>query len=311
MLKYAKSKKIMDSILEVRNLVKRYPGITAVDGISLSIGPGICLGLLGPNGAGKTTTIEIIEDVILPTSGEVLYKGTPRGADFREEVGIQFQSTSLLSFLSVRETLETFRNMYRSPMPLEEVIALCQLEDILNRNNDKISGGQKQRLMLAMALVNDPELIFLDEPTTGLDPQARRHLWDIAEQIKRKGKTVVLTTHYMEEAEKLCDEIAIIDMGKIIAQGAPDDLLKAHCSGATLSIPKDAIPELPESLFSEETHISLKRFETQKRYEFHTDNINECLSVFVEKGIDLSYLTVRSQNLEDLFLKLTGRQLRN
>jgi ABC-2 type transport system ATP-binding protein len=301
----------MDSILEVRNLVKRYPGITAVDGISLSIRPGICFGLLGPNGAGKTTTIEIIEDVILATSGEVFYKGKPRDADFREEVGIQFQSTSLLSFLSVGETLQTFRNLYRNPMSLEEVVALCQLEDILDRNNEKISGGQKQRLMLAMALVNDPELIFLDEPTTGLDPQARHHLWDIVEQIKRKGKTVVLTTHYMEEAEKLCDEIAIIDIGKIIAEGTPEDLLKAHCSGATLSIPKDVFPELPETIFSEEMYISLKRFETQKRYEFHTDNINKCLGIFIEKGIDLSGLTVRSQNLEDLFLKLTGRQLRN
>ncbi len=302
----------MNSILEVRNLVKHYPGVTAVDGLDLSIQPGICFGLIGPNGAGKTTTIEIIEGIILPTSGEIFYKGGPRTSDFREEVGIQFQSTSLLSFLSVRETLETFHNLYRNPMPLEELVRLCQLEDILDRYNDKISGGQKQRLMLAMALVNDPELVFLDEPTTGLDPQARRHVWEIVEEIKTKGKTVVLTTHYMEEAHILCDEIAIVDKGKIIAEGSPDDLLNEHCSGVTVSLPRESFPKPPEEIFPKGRGKcgAWKLFETQKRYEFHTNNVNECVKALLDIGTDLSYMTVRSQNLEDLFLELTGHQLR-
>ena len=300
----------MDTILEIRNLVKCYPGVTAVDGISFSIRPGICFGLLGPNGAGKTTTIEITEGIIAPTSGEILYKGAPRTADFHEEIGIQFQSTSLLAFLSVRESLETFHRLYQNPMHLDDLIAICQLEDILDRYNDKISGGQKQRLLLAMALVNDPDLVFLDEPTTGLDPQARRHLWDIVEEIRAKGKTVVLTTHYMEEAEMLCEEIAIIDKGKIIAQGAPDDLLREYCSGVTISLPKG---DLSDRLFSSEdtdTSSAWKLFETQKRYELQTKHVNECLNFLLSAGADLSHVNVRSQNLEDLFLKLTGKQLR-
>lgn len=301
------------NLLEVKNLVKHYPGVFALEGISFSIRPGICFGLLGPNGAGKTTAIEIIEGILPPTSGEILYKGSARTAAFREEVGIQLQSTAVFVFLSVRETLETFRKLYRNPMQMEELIRLCHLEDIQDRYNDKISGGQKQRLMLAMALANDPELVFLDEPTTGLDPQARRHLWDIVRQIKAKGKTVVLTTHYMEEAEILCDEIVIIDMGKIIAQGTPADLLKTHCSGVTISLPVESFPEIPEKIFRDETNIcgKWKLLESQRCYEFHTGNINNCLDLLLKSGTDLSQMSVRSQNLEDLFLKLTGRRLRD
>ncbi len=301
----------MNAILEIRNLIKRFPGVTAVDGINLSIRPGICFGLLGPNGAGKTTTIEVVEDIIRPTSGEILYKGSPRSSNFREEVGIQFQSTSMLSYLSVGESLETFYNLYRDPMPMKEIIDLCRLEDIVDRKNDKISGGQKQRLMLAMALVNDPALIFLDEPTTGLDPQARRHVWEIVEEIKANGKTVVLTTHYMEEAQILCDEIAIIDMGKIIAEGTPANLLKQHCNGVTVSIPVGNFPE-PDKVLPEGTKACVveKPLEIRNRYEFCTDDIKECLKHLINDGVDLTDISVRSQNMEDLFLKLTGRQLR-
>lgn len=301
----------MNPILEVKNLVKKYPKVTAVNGVSFAIPPGICFGLLGPNGAGKTTTIEIIEGITRKTSGEIFYKGAPPSSKFREEVGIQFQSTAMLSFLTVRESLQTFRNFYRDPMPIEDIIALCQLEDILNRDNDKISGGQKQRLMLAMALINDPALVFLDEPTTGLDPQARRHVWDIVERIRAKGKTVVLTTHYMEEAQILCDDIAIMDNGKIIARGSPGELLKKHCNGVTVSIPADNIPEtlktLPEA---EKACMVEKPLESKNRYEFHTDDVKKCLKSLIGEGVDLTGITVRSRNLEDLFLKLTGRSLR-
>ncbi len=300
------------NLLEVRNLVKHYPGVVAVDDISFSIRPGICFGLLGPNGAGKTTAIEIIEGILPRTSGEILYKARPRSASFYEEVGIQLQSTAVFAFLSVRETLEVFHKLYRHPMPMEALIRLCHLEDILERYNDKISGGQKQRLMLAMALVNDPELVFLDEPTTGLDPQARRYLWDIVAKIKAKGKTVVLTTHYMDEAQILCDEIVIIDMGKIIAQGSPADLLASHCSGVTISLPIESFHKMPEKIFDEtDTCGKWKRLESQGCYEFQTSDINRCLDLLIKNGTDLSLMSVRSQNLEDLFLKLTGRRLRD
>ena len=216
----------MPALLEVIDLVKHYDTIEAVRGVSLSIQPGTCFGLLGPNGAGKTTTIEVVEDIIKPTSGDILYKGKPRSAQFGAEIGIQFQQTSLLSFLTVNETLKTFSNLYPATYDLQELIKLCRLEDFLDQYNDRISGGQQQRFMLALALVNKPELVFLDEPSTALDPQARRNLWAIVQNIKAEGKTIVLTTHYMEEAEHLCDEIAVMDNGKIIARGSPDTLIK-------------------------------------------------------------------------------------
>ncbi|HAO23373.1 MAG TPA: ABC transporter ATP-binding protein [Desulfobacteraceae bacterium] len=220
----------MPGLLEIVNLVKKYKTLTAVDNISFSIPRGVCFGLLGPNGAGKTTTIEILEDVISPTSGEVFYKGKPRSASFREEVGIQFQKTELLSWLTIEETLKTFQSLYRTTSTVEEVIEMCQLNDIRAQYNDKVSGGQRQRLFLALALINDPDLLFLDEPSTGLDPQARHNLWDIILKIREQGKTIVLTTHYMEEAQKLCDDIAIMDHGKMIARGTPEYLIDTYCS---------------------------------------------------------------------------------
>jgi ABC-2 type transport system ATP-binding protein len=209
----------MPTILEVKNLVKKYETITAVNDIDFSVEQGACFALLGPNGAGKTTTIEVIENVIPPTSGTIEYKGKPRSHSFKDDIGIQFQETALLSFLTVRETLETFQSLYQKTTPLEKLIDLCNLEELLDQGNDKLSGGQRQRFLLALALANQPELIFLDEPSTGLDPQARRNLWNVIQQIKADGKTVILTTHYMEEAQYLCDEIAIMDHGVIIARG--------------------------------------------------------------------------------------------
>lgn len=299
-------------MLEVRNLVKHYPGVIAVDGISFAIPQGICFGLIGPNGAGKTTTIEIIEGIIPNYSGEILYKCSPKSSSFQEEIGIQFQATTLFSFLTVQESLETFYSLYRDPMPLEKVIRLCRLEGILNRRNDKLSGGQKQRLMLAIALVNDPNLLFLDEPTTGLDPQARRHLWEIVETIKSQGKTVVLTTHYMEEAQILCEEIAIIDQGRIIAQGSPDDLVRKHCSGVTLSFPKQGF-DISNDLFLKKIKLicpDIQILNTLNHFEIMVTDVNLCLTALLQDGIDLSLITIRPQTLEDLFLKLTGRHLR-
>jgi ABC-2 type transport system ATP-binding protein len=293
----------MESILEVKNLVKKYNQLVAVDGISFALRKGVCFGLLGPNGAGKTTTIEVIEDVIPPTAGEIFYKSAPRKPSFREEVGIQFQSTALLNLLTVRETLETFQSFFTKTATVEELVKLCRLEEFLDRYNDKISGGQRQRFLLALALINRPELLFLDEPSTGLDPQARRNLWDLIQGIKAEGKTIILTTHYMEEAQYLCDEVAIMDYGKIIAQGSPDELIRQYSRGITVVRPRK--------------HYALKvsRFplpvrEVKDSIEIKTDDVNQCLEQLISHGVDLTDIMVRSPNLETVFLNLTGRKLR-
>ena len=229
----------MPPVLEVRDLVKQYPGVRAVDGVSFSIAEGQCFGLLGPNGAGKTTTVEMMEGVTQPTSGEVLYHGEPLGARFREEAGIQFQKTALQDFLTVRETLRLFSRLYPRRRDVDELIRTCALEQVADRDNRKLSGGQMQRLLLAIALANDPRVLFLDEPTTGLDPQARHNFWDLIRSIKAERRTVLLTTHYMEEAYFLCDVIAIMDRGRIIAEGSPSRLLKEHFDDVVLELPRE------------------------------------------------------------------------
>lgn len=291
------------ALLEVEQLLKRFKQVTAVDGVSFTIAKGTCFGLLGPNGAGKTTTIEVIEDILPPTAGQIYYKGRVRSASFREEIGIQFQQTALLSFLTVRETLETMRCLYRRRRNVDELIAECNLQDIQDRLNDKISGGQRQRMLLALALVNDPELLFLDEPSTGLDPQARHNLWDLIQGIKYSGKTIVLTTHYMEEAQFLCDEVAIMDQGRIIASGSPRKLIEEHGGRATLVLPRSSVPaELPPVCFK--PHLF------DQHVEISVSDLNACLQQLLQNGVDVSKMTVRSPNLEDVFLNLTGRHLR-
>lgn len=293
----------MKPLLEIIDIHKHYRRLRAVDGVSMTIGQGTCFGLLGPNGAGKTTLIEIIEDIIDPTGGTILYKGARRAAQFRQEVGIMFQQTALLSFLTVAETLETFSRLYDNTESIGHLIQLCHLEEVNAQLNDKISGGQKQRLLLALALLNRPELVFLDEPSTGLDPQARRNLWDIIKTVKSQGRTIVLTTHYMEEAEKLCDDVAIMDKGKVIARGAPEELIQIHCQRATLSVPKDQIPENPEGL---------QGFINQRgdRIQIRTENVNAVVSKLLSMGVDMRGVNVKTPTLEDVFLKLTGRSLR-
>ena len=293
----------MKPLLEIIDIHKHYRRLRAVDGVSMTIGQGSCFGLLGPNGAGKTTLIEIIEDIIDPTGGTILYKGARRAAQFRQEVGIMFQQTALLSFLTVAETLETFSRLYDNTESIGHLIQLCHLEAVNAQLNDKISGGQKQRLLLALALLNRPELVFLDEPSTGLDPQARRNLWDIIKTVKSQGRTIVLTTHYMEEAEKLCDDVAIMDKGKVIARGAPQELIQIHCQRATLSVPKDQITENPEDL---------QGFINQRgdRIQIRTENVNAVVSKLLSMGVDMRGVNVKTPTLEDVFIKLTGRSLR-
>lgn len=294
----------MSALLEVDNLVKEYKEVIAVDGISLSISRGTCFGLLGPNGAGKTTTVEMLEGILPRTAGEIRYKGAPLGREFRNLAGIMFQSTSLQDFITVRESLQLFAKFYPQTRPLDELISLCSLEAFLDRDTSKLSGGQRQRLLLAIALVNDPEIIFLDEPTTGLDPQARRNFWQLVQSIKAEQKTLVLTTHYMEEAYELCDEIVIIDCGRIIAQGSPRALLKKHFDNAVISLPANEIPAAME----QDGALTLHRRNGQ--VEILSDDINSTIRHLLEFKVSLSHLQVRSPTLEDLFLELTGNELR-
>lgn len=292
-----------DNILEVRELVKRYPNVTAVDGVSFSVREGICFGLLGPNGAGKTTTIEIMEGILAPTSGDVRYRGEPLSRKFREEAGILFQKTALQDFLTVRQSIAMFRGLYDRGLEVDEVIRQCALEKLETRDNRKLSGGQLQRLLLAIALVNDPTILFLDEPTTGLDPQARRNFWDLVQSIKARRKTIILTTHYMEEAELLCDEIVIVDRGKIIAQGAPRELLKQHFADMLLELPRHEFPESARKL-------PLQLFEAGDRVEITTNDLDSTLRSLMDARVPLANLRIRPPNLEDLFLELTGKELR-
>ena len=226
----------MAAIIEVVDLIKNFPGVKAVDGLSFAIPAGSCFGLLGPNGAGKTTTIELLEGILTPDSGQILFHGAPRGPDYRSRIGIQFQHTALQDFLTVRDTLRLFASLYPNPLPRELLIELCALGEFIDRDSRKLSGGQRQRLLLALALLGDPELLFLDEPTTGLDPQARHHFWQRIEAIKAQGKTVVLTTHYMDEAQQLCDRIAIVDHGHLLSLDTPAALLAQHFDGVLVRL---------------------------------------------------------------------------
>jgi ABC-2 type transport system ATP-binding protein len=292
----------LDSLIEARNLVRTYPGVRAVDGVSFAVAPGRCFGLLGPNGAGKTTTLEMLEGIQTPTAGDVRYRGRPLDAAYREAVGIQFQATALQDFQTVAESLDMFAALYRRTADREELVRLCNLGEILDRDTRKLSGGQRQRLLLAIALVNEPELVFLDEPTTGLDPQARRNFWGLIETVRARGTTVVLTTHYMEEAERLCDEIAIVDRGRIIARGNPAQLVREHFPATVIRLPAAGWPPqtpLPAGAVSRNGEI-----------ELFAEAVPPVLKELEAVGADLCALRIATPNLEDLFIKLTGHDLR-
>lgn len=292
--------------MEVSNLVKHYGKVEAVRGVSFAVAEGSCFGLLGPNGAGKTTTIEMMEGILAPTSGTVLFRGEPIDHRFREKVGIQFQNTALPEFITVRETLELFRSFYPSPRSLDEVISLCSLEDILGRDNRKLSGGQRQRMLLGIALVPKPEMLFLDEPTTGLDPQARRNFWDLIEGVKREGTTILLTTHYMDEAEALCDRIAIVDQGKIMEMDEPERLLSKHFSGQIVRLPVQEAGAEAERILAE-----LGAEETAGHWDIASLALDETMQRLLQARLNLDGLSIHRPDLEDLFIKLTGSSLRS
>lgn len=294
---------IVDPLLVAHKLVKVFPGVRAVDGICFEVKQGQCFGLLGPNGAGKTTTLEMLEGISSPTSGSITYEGRGLDRAFREEIGIQFQTTALQDFQTVRESLDMFASLYRRTADREELVRMCNLAEILDRDTRKLSGGQRQRLLLAIALINDPRLVFLDEPTTGLDPQSRRNFWRLIETVRKRGKTLVLTTHYMEEAQRLCDEIVIVDRGRIIARGSPGALVTSHFPAAVLRLPENAWP-------GDEPHPGNSELR-DGCLEIFTDEVPVLLENLERAGANLNELKIEVPNLEDVFLKLTGHTLRS
>jgi ABC-2 type transport system ATP-binding protein len=303
--------------LTLRALRKSYPDVVAVDGLDLDVRTGECFGLLGPNGAGKTTTIEICEGLTAPDSGDVLVLGrrwTEHPRELRERLGIQLQETQLSEKLTVEETVRLFRSFFREGREIADVIALVQLEEKQHSRVGGLSGGQKQRLALACALVGDPDLLFLDEPTTGLDPQARRQLWELIEQFRAAGRTIVLTTHYMDEAERLCDRVAIMDHGKIIALGTPRELIRARCAEhvVTFAAPNAGRIDLPtlkavDGVLDARTENGGYQLDVAELHRAVPALLNELTT----RGIEMSELRTHSATLEDVFVSLTGRHLRD
>ncbi|HBY87899.1 MAG TPA: ABC transporter ATP-binding protein [Colwellia sp.] len=291
----------MNAAVSVQSLCKHYKDVCAVNNVSFDVQQGHCFGLLGPNGAGKTTTIEIMEGIISASSGQVLYQGQHVDSQISQQIGIQFQHTALQDFLTVKETLNLFASFYQNTLPQAQLIELCDLSDFLDRDNRLLSGGQRQRLLLALALINDPQIIFLDEPTTGLDPHARRNFWQLIKNIKAQNKTVVLTTHYMDEAEQLCDDIVIMDLGRIIEAGTPHALLAKHF--------EDVFIYLPQSQVSSELVNEYGWNKLADRIEITSKNVEQTLSLLMSNNVSLDGLHVKSANLDDLFLKLTGHSL--
>jgi ABC-2 type transport system ATP-binding protein len=309
----------MPAAIQCRDLRKTYDGkVEAVRGLSLEIQAGECFGLLGPNGAGKTTTIEILEGLLAPTSGQVSILGHTWQQDereMREWLGISLQETRLSEKLSVRETIELFASFYREPRSSDEVLEELQLTEKADSWVGKLSGGQRQRLAVATALVCNPKILFLDEPTTGLDPQSRRQLWDIIRAFQRTGGTVLLTTHYMDEAERLCDRLAIVDHGEIIAEGSPEELIERlgghhvvefsviQVNGNTPAAGGwRALPGV-ESVREDDGVIALNVKEPHL-------TIPALLEGIKQQGAQLAHLTTRQASLEDVFVRLTGRHLR-
>lgn len=300
----------MNALLEARQLVKHFRGVKAVDGLDLSLPAGRCFGLLGPNGAGKTTTVELLEGIQEPTSGSIRYRGEPLGARFRQDIGIMFQSTALLDFITGRENLRLFGSFYRRTLPIERLIEECALGGFIDRDSRKLSGGQRQRLLLALALVNDPVLLFLDEPTTGLDPQARHLLWDQLYRLKHAGVTQILTTHYMDEAEQLCDRLVVMDGGLIAAEGSPRELIAEHSTREVVEARFGVVtPDEMDGLAARLGGIADRTEVLPDRILFYTDDAEHTLGQIHGREVRTDTVLVRRSTLEDVFLQLTGRTL--
>lgn len=303
--------------LLLRGLRKTFSDVVAVDGIDLEVAQGECFGLLGPNGAGKTTTIEICEGLTEPDSGTVELLGMnwrEHERQLRQRIGLQLQETQFPDKLTVEETIRLFRSFFHKGISVEESIKTAQLEEKRNSRVVGLSGGQKQRLAMACALVGDPELLFLDEPTTGLDPQARRHLWDLVDELKRAGRTIILTTHYMDEAERLCDRVAIMDHGKIIALGTPQQLIGSiggeHIVEFSVGAERTLDPALLLAIEGVRSHRVDAGLHQLSVHELHT-TVPKIFAVLAAEGYALSDFRTHSATLEDVFVGLTGRNLRD
>lgn len=315
----------MTLAIQCRQLYKRYgsgnKAVDAVNGLDLTVERGECFGLLGPNGAGKTTTIEILEGLLEATSGEVEVLGMRWGmgndGEIRQRIGLTLQETRFQEKLSVMEILRLFRSFYERGIEPEEALALVSLEEKAKAWVRELSGGQRQRLAVASSLVGDPELLFLDEPTTGLDPQARRRLWEVISTLKDRGRTILLTTHYMDEAEKLCDRVAIVDQGRVISTGSPRALIQ-HLGGehvVEVSLESDEADGFSDG----EVFLGVEGVSNCKPEldEFHLTvsqphlAIPALLELIGQRGWKLKRLTTRHANLEDIFVSLTGRHLRD
>lgn len=299
----------MEKVIEIKNLKKYYKGVKAVDGVSLSVEKGKIIAILGPNGAGKTTTVETLEGLREATSGEIFYFGKKVKKitqNIKEKIGVQLQSNSFFENLTVKEIIKAFGGLYEKSIPVVTLLDRFKLEEKKNSKIKNLSGGQLQRVALAVSVVNDPEIVFLDEPTTGLDPQARRNLWEEIENLKNDGKTIILTTHYMEEAEKLADKIYIFDMGKVIAEGTMNSLIDSLNMSSVIEFETEDTTKL-KSVFS-----NIKKIDD--KYEIETDNVEEDLIKLMDfsknENLIINNIFIRKPNLEDVFLHLTGRSLR-
>lgn len=307
-------------LLTARGLKKSYGKVVAVAGIDLSVQEGECLALLGPNGAGKTTTVEMLEGLQEPDEGEIRIFNQPlrtHKKQIMEQVGVMLQDTQLYKKLTIRETVSLFASFFRSSLPVDEVIKMVELQDKADARLEHLSGGQKQRAYLACALVNSPLLLFLDEPTTGLDPQARRMIWDLLVEHKNQERGILLTTHYMDEAEKLADRIAVIDHGKIIAEGTPEALIRNYCGEHVLAFAFDEdknLNQIHEDLSHKLPWIT-KAKNLGSKFELTIQQpvtyLTELTRAVDSLGLSLTSIEMRRSTLEDVFLNLTGRSMRD
>jgi ABC-2 type transport system ATP-binding protein len=304
--------------IKCRALVKRYKDVVAVAGLDLEVGAGECFGLLGPNGAGKTTTVEMVEGLVAPDGGDIEVLGMRWDLDegaLRQRLGVALQETRLADRLTVEEILRLFRSFYRVGHPVEQVLDVVELREKRSAWVEKLSGGQRQRLAIACALVGDPDILFLDEPTTGLDPQSRRQLWEVVSSFKRGGGTVVLTTHYMEEAERLCDRVAVMDHGRVIALGSPRELIASLGADHVVEFAlDDTSAPVPEAALAALPGVKAARRDGPRYSLTVTEAHRTVPALMVElerRGAGMTELVTHHATLEDLFLSLTGRHLRD
>ncbi|MDD5093038.1 MAG: ABC transporter ATP-binding protein [Dehalococcoidia bacterium] len=303
------------AVIEVTDLFKSYGNVKAVNGISLDVARGEVFGMLGPNGAGKTTTVEIIEGLRAADGGTVRVLGMDVSQDVRavkERIGIQPQHPALFPTLTVQEIIRFFRGLYQKTIPSAQIIEMVSLQESRNVLVSHLSGGQQQRLSVGLAFVNDPEIVFLDEPTTGLDPQARRAMWDVIETYRKTGKTIFLTTHYMEEAERLCDRVAIMDHGQIIAMESPKRLIEEHIRESAIQFKMTNYPGMePLARLPGVTKAVKEEDEILLYTEDIPPTIAALLTLVSSQSSALSELFIRQATLEDVFLKLTGKRIRD